>query len=395
MKKSFKIISIVNISNKDNLECDSGVHVQLGFGKEMEKRGHKYVIYSQIDPDYWIFQARKIELGNTKYAVRFGVPYADLLKNILKEGKVDFVLVNQPEIAASVKAILIEAKLYTTQIIIYVHYLPIYLININTGTLTLDPSLNEGEIGEIILSKVFEGCKIADKILVHSQWGADLLANLSEQKFGLSLSKKISIVPPPLDNALLEKIHDFEMPFSNFIAYPNRLYAHYGTSELFKQLHYIQKKNPFKVYVSDPLANQSINRKALDPESEKLRIELKNYPFILWGLDEDRKRSNYYNKLRNSLLVLAPNRKAALWSMSVADGMANARPALAPNAGGYKDLLPSDLLWNNERDLQEKLLSLLREPTTWKHYAKLCYSYVQYLNPSNVGKKLEDCLYDN
>lgn len=376
----------------ENIESDSGVHVQLGFGKEMTRRGHQYVVCSQVNPDFWPFEARKIELGYTKYAVRFGMPYAELLNILRIENEIDFVLVNQPETVASVKAALIEANLHKTKIITYIHYLPIY--KVVNGNVILDSSLNDGGIGEIILSRILEGCNISDRILLHSQWGEDLIADLFLKKYGKSLSEKITQIPPPADLMLFETEKNWDLPLEKIISYPNRPYAHYGTEKLFSQLNCIQKKYPFKVYVSDPLANQSITRKNLDSSSAKLRNELKRYPFIIWGSDEDRIRSNYFKKLTSSRLVLAPNRSAALWSMAIIDGMANGRPALAPNAGGFKDILPPDLLWNNEHEFQEKLISLLQEPQTWRHYAKLCYSSVQRLNPSSIGQKLEDCLYN-
>lgn len=300
-------------------------------------------------------------------------------------------MVNQPEITENVKAALFEAGHASTKILIYIHYLPI--LDLKEGEIIIDPSLDDCQFGPSILSRILEGCNRADRILIHSQWGADLLIKLARQRNMELAKQKISIVPPPGDAILFQTDKNWEMPSDNLVSYPNRPYAHYGTAELFKVLNRCQRNFPFKVYLSDILAKQSSSRRLLDSTSARVRSELENYPFIVWGNDDDRKRSNYLQKICDSRIVLAPNRSAALWSMSIVDGMASGRPALAPNAGGFRDLLPPDLLWNNERDFKDKFLCLLKEPDTWEHYAKLCHSAVQYLNPLNIGQKLEECFY--
>ena len=222
----------------------------------------------------WAAKGREMAL---KYEVRFGFPFRQLFTVLntiyLKEGTIDWVWVNQPEMAVAIKAVLAELGLNSTKILTYIHYFPI--VEFTNERIKWDVSLNSGGLARIIMGRILEGCSVSDLVFVHSDFSREMLlsvARINDVDISLTKVKKVPIPADPL--LCVDKTLNYNNDKKLVFGYPNRLYHHYGTSTIFTMLSMVNDSLDFSVWVTNPTNNCSEIRNANDEFSKMLKDEV-------------------------------------------------------------------------------------------------------------------------
>ena len=120
-----KILSILNISNKDNISCDSGYIFQCILSKQFEKMGHKYVIAGANCLEFKQAKELKckkeyINLGTNKFSSRFDFN-SDEIAKLIQKVKPDVIFNTQIELTSAIRSVLVWNKL-DIPIVTYCHY---------------------------------------------------------------------------------------------------------------------------------------------------------------------------------------------------------------------------------------------------------------------------------
>ena len=390
------IVSVLNISNPQHLDSDSGYITQELFGRELLRQKHQFILIAPIInqprvPCYYL------KLGNSKYEVRFGFPYSEFRKILgqiwKKYGHIDWIWVNQPEILTAIYAVKHELGFNDTRIFTYIHYLPILEFSEETRHWIWDPSLNGGQLALPIMRRIAEGCQLADIIGIHSQFGKNMLNKVADG-IGMPLRcEKIRVIPTATDPLFLtDKIQAPPLKKSILFGYPNRLYAHYGTSEIFTNFEQLCTKWNAKVWITNPTHNRSQDRKRLDPNSSVLEKNILTRDFVI-NFDDVPSRLKYRSLLVQSHLIFGPNRKAALWSLCLIDGMGMGIPSLAPNYGAFKEMLPAQCLYLDFPEMDYKIQQLLENEDFWMKNASECFFRAQKYLPFHQVTYLESILW--
>jgi len=387
------IVSLLNVSNPESLNTDSGYITQRLIGTELAARGHKFILLAPVharEP----FECHYTSMGHTKYEVRFGVNYRDLyckLRRVLKKyGAIDWVWVNQPETIAAIRAILSELGSDDTRIFTYVHYLPV--LRYQEGELVWDPSLNDGNLAPVIMNRIAEGCNLADAVGIHTEFGKKLLLSAAAEARATVDGAKISVMPIAADPMLIRnKPPVMENIQDTLFGYPNRLYAHYGTGEMFKYFEMMRQDLPLKVWISDQINSRSRLRQRLDPSTAAVAQKIRSCRFVVRFHDQ-KDRQLYRDIISRSSVIFGPNRTAALWSLSIIDAMGMGIPVMAPDAGGYREMLPQSCLWSDYEDLSNKVYNIIKNERTWLDIARKNYDRSLQYRPAVVVNNIESAL---
>ena len=398
----FVIASLLNVSNKEFLTADSGFITQNLFGQELVRRGHDFVLIGPFKRSI-SFPTWYLDFGDTKYAVRFGFDYLrfrKIIREILDKYKaLDWVWVNQPEIAVNVRMVLDELGLHDTRILVYVHYLPV--LEYSDRDWSKDPSLDDGGMVQTIMRHIAEGCTIADAVGIHAGFGKDLLCNVSEW-IGMHIgAHKVHVIPTATDPYLIAPASEIEARIKDkasrkvngmlYFGYANRLYTHYGTEEMFDYFGQACNRFNARVWVTNPTGNRSRARRSLDLASQSTEQRVLAQENVI-SFGKVLPRDEYKDWLSRSDFVFGPNRKAALWSLSLIDGMGMGVPSLAPNAGAFSEMLPVPCLWNDLDDLDCKIKALIEDEDLYFNIASECHRRAIQFLPVNQVTSLERIL---
>ncbi len=398
------VVSVLNVSNPQQLDSDSGYITQVLFGQELLRRGHQFCLVAPLGGQATV-PCQYLKLGESKYEVRFGFPYAafrKVLKQMLaKWGRIDWIWVNQPETMTAVHAVKQELGLAGTKIFVYVHYLPVLKFCSSVGARggggemewAWDPSLNDGQLALPVMRRVAEGCQQADAVGIHAQFGKEMLAGVAGA-IGLPLdSNKIHVIPSATDPFLVScESSKFPRASPLLFGYPNRLYAHYGTAEMFAHFGRLCQQWGAKVWVTNPTRRRSAVRKGLDSESASVEEAVLAREFVV-QFPAVPSRPEYRRWLLRSAINFGPNRQAALWSLSVIDGMGLGVPSLAPAAGAFPEILPPQCLFGDAADLDFKVQRLLEDEDLWVATAEESRARARRYLPVNQVTQLESLLW--
>lgn len=142
-----KILSYLNVSNVDDIECDSGYIFNYTIASELSSRGVRVDIIfpselrgriNKISSDSQHF----VEMGHTKYEVRYHFSWNEL-KRLIELLQPDVIFLNQAELTAHMKALLVEMGLdQAIKIVSYCHYPALHLNDDGIGAFFSGISLN-------------------------------------------------------------------------------------------------------------------------------------------------------------------------------------------------------------------------------------------------------------
>jgi glycosyltransferase involved in cell wall biosynthesis len=385
LNKSMKIVSYLNVSNPNNLLADSGFVLKKLLLETLSNFGHEIILIAPREAqNITTVKVIPIELPLTKYHARFDFDLK-YMANITQGlwNNVDILIVNQIELAAPLKVLTFLETKRNIPIISYVHYLPIDSIN-DEQELIYDSSLNDVGLGAWILGTIKTAIECADACVVESQFAKELLLT----KIGNP--KKLKIIHPPIEPELqyLSQVNPYNGKIK--ILYNHRLYAHYGTAELFDWIDVALKgyENDCEVLVTSPRGKRTQNQRNLDVHSENVANAICSRPYV--KIIEAKSRTEYHKVLETIHLGIAPLRSAPLWNLSIADVLATGRPVLASRSGAFPELLEdsSEYLFSERDEFIKKLRFLLECPPKPSHTIakKVC----QKFNPVNIAKQWEN-----
>ena len=242
------IVSYLNVSNQDQLAADSGFIFQKLLLEELRARGHKVALIAPesasglIDAEVIPFRSPA-----TKYHARFEFQWAELCSSMTTVWReCDVLLVNQPELAGSLKALSFLKSKRNIPVVSYFHYLPL-LNEEGDEHAMLDPSLNDGGLGPWVLSAIRAAVECSDACIVGSEFGRGLLHRF------VGTARTLSVIPPPVESHLQRLATTATNGTHLRLLYNHRLYNHYGTARVFDYLDRAFNHNgDFEIIVTAP-----------------------------------------------------------------------------------------------------------------------------------------------
>jgi len=382
-----KFLFFLNVSNQENLSCDSGVIFHQLLFSPLLKAGHKISIVAPSFSDKMPVNLIKYDFGDNKYQVRFSFDW-EKIKTIIENEQPDIVWVNQIELVSAFRA-LISTENYSCKLLSYCHYLPFYF---EKNILQKDESLAQFGLHRSILTRIVEAVGLSDKTFIQSNFAKNQLIQLSEDMSCTIDQSKIVVLPPPADPFLFKD--DIEVPSlqNKQILYNHRLYSQYGTDQIIELIEYYQsKKIDLSFVVTDMMSKRSKKRNSLDNSVGEARARLSSLDNVLFT-DEGTCRSGYKNLLMNSSLALAAPRRACVWSMSVMDCLGMGVPVFAPDYAFYPELLPNEMLYKSKKELYEKIDTFFSESNRKMPTKNISSLAKEYLPEKIVSKLSEELL---
>jgi len=377
-----KILSILNVSNREDAGSDSGVIFHSLLFPECQRCGYEITVAApfkiKIEGAKYIF----LEPGKNKYDVRFRFDW-DIYRKLIEETRPDIIFCHQVEQCAHVRALLVTLGLSEKiKLVTYYHYLP--ALEVVDDNIIWDPSLNHSGLAEIIFLKVLSALKTSDIFFVTSEYSKSFLKYLAKRyNFSFDI-QKVVVMPPPAD-----PFFELEKPIAfrenqKTILYSSRLYEQYGTDFLVEIIeHY--KNSDVKFVVTDFFSNKSLERKKLDTKTEEYREFLRNQNNVIIRDDGDNRQVYKDEIVANASLVLGPYRKNANWSMSMIDAFMMGIPGIGPNCASFPEFMPSNLIYNNKEDAIRLIDRLLFDKHFWESASEQCRKSYQRFMPSEIA----------
>lgn len=391
-----KIIAVCNVSNADDPSCDSGLIYQRILSDEITKLGHEYLLLLPKGPDYsglnFSCSTKEINLGIGRYSSRFNFDWHQLA-DVIHHHKPDILFNNQVELTTPLKALLVENDMPTVRLVTYCHYPALW--EGEKGDAIIDSSLDNNNLGFSIVSLILSAIQVSDAFIVQSMFAANLLLKAANN-YGIKLNKKISVVPPPCDPALLEPPSIKEVLNKN-VLYNHRLYKSYGTDQLLRLIKMMQNRDA-NFIISDPMPNRSEKRSMLNSTPKNYIMTMRNMRNVcIFSNGND--RSAYKSVIQRSALSLAAFRPSCVWSMSCIDSMGMGIPVIAPRYAAYPEFIPEDLLFSNLEQAVSLIDRILSNQSYWISMSKKSYENAMEFSPSiisgNIMKIFRDIQFDD
>jgi glycosyltransferase involved in cell wall biosynthesis len=355
-----KILSILNVSNRERLGADSGVIFHRLLFERLARKGAECVVAAPVDLGLLNVRWAAFEPGSSKYDVRFRFDWDAASRLILAE-KPDLLFVHQVEQTSHFRALLVTLRL-PTRLITYCHYWPV--IQIGEGSLVWDASLDHAGLAQIILLRILTAVLASDNFFVTSAYAQSLLLR-SSRHYNINVPvERVVILPCPADPEFIAaKPRSFNA--TNRILYSHRLYQQYGT-EFFIDIAGHYERSPIKFVVTDFFGERNAERTALDAFVDQYRTTLRSMSNVIVRTDgHDRKK---YREIVESVDIgLAPYRPNANWSMSAVDCMGLGIPVVAPNVASFPEFVPRELLFSSRDEAIVLLDRLLSDRDFWAH----------------------------
>jgi glycosyltransferase involved in cell wall biosynthesis len=379
-----KILSFLNVSNKDDIQCDSGYILQRILANQLVGLGHEFCLVSPIPIEGEKISNERFDFGDNKFQVRFNFDWIHI-QRIIERYQPDVLWINQPELAMNFRAILCALG-STAQIVTYIHYLPIHAVT--EEGVTLDPSLNNEKLGLPILLSVLGSVRISDKILVQSEFAKKMLCK-SLRNFRIPFEyNKIHVVPPPFDPLLYQSGRSTGSATKHII-YNHRLYKHYGTDFLLKVVKSLGKRQEVQFHVADLLASRNGTRQKLDNQVDQYRSVLRSQANVVFAANTGN-RNTYRDVIRNCRAGLAAHRHMAVWSMSAIDCLGMGVPVVAPNFACYPEFIPQNLLYSSDEEFRYILDHLLDSDRFWQEASQEGKQKIEAYSPTKTAHKFAE-----
>ncbi len=389
-----KILSIINISNEQDLTCDSGFIFQRIIASEFQKAGDTYILAGASCPSFQAieetnFQKRYLTLGTNKYSSRFTFNFSEF-ESLISQEQPDIIFNTQVELTAAIKSVL-EWNKKQIPLVSYCHY-PALWNNIETKVPELDQSLNQGNLCIPILFDILSALTTSDAFVIQSHFARSLIEKAAKY-YNFEMDKEIYIVPPPADPLLLSNKNIYLSNVDKnekMFFYNHRLYKTYGTETFLDLFSDIYKRFNVPCIISDPMPNRSTARTKNNSTPVLFREKIKNNPtFLLYNGDIP--RSTYKTNILKSIAAFAPLRKACVWSMASVDCMSVGVPVMAPKYASFPEFIPQELLYKTKDelfDLCENILTnrdfrLTVSEKSYKNSLNFC-SYNVYIQLKNI-----------
>lgn len=383
-----KILSIINISNEQDLTCDSGFIFQRVIASELTKLGCEYHIagsdckaFKKIESTFFI--KHYISNGTNRYSSRYNFNFEEF-DILLEKINPDIVFNCQIELTAAIKSVL-EFKKYKIPLISYCHYPALW--NNSSNKPLLDETLNGGGIGLNIVMNILTAVSIADKVLIQSNFAKNLIEK-AMLYYNIPYFNKIGVISPPLDDRIFDGKNHYLLneAYQSFL-YNHRLYKSYG-SEIFIELgEQIYSEFNLSCNVFDSMPNRSISRSSLNktPEYYKNIIRMKNNFHLING---NVPRDVYKRLLLQNLFALGAFRNTCVWSMASLDCSCIGIPVIAPNYASYNEFIPEELLFNDTKEAMNIIHNLINDDIFRSKMSKKAFAASKKFKADVIAKKL-------
>ena len=374
------VLALLNVSNHDDLACDSGYIFLRLLAEGLRGEGATLAVVGLNTGVIDGVVGYSSATSRTKYESRFSFDWG-VVAMAIRETRPEVVLVGQPEHGSAVRAILEEAR-HPARLVTYCHYLPAGSGRTSSGRPSLDPSLNDGGLGLPIQLAVIGSCHVSDRVLVQSEYAARRLHELADA-FGVPLpSGLVGIAPPPYDPELLSD--GPALPPARLL-YNHRLYRHYGTDFLVDLAEVLAERVEHELIVLDVLANRSLTRHTLDPYVRDAVGRLRGISTvrIVPGIGD---RPAYRDLLHSVRVGLAPYRRASVWSMSTVDCLGMGVPVVAPALACFPEIIPRGQLYHDVSEAADQVATLLESADAWRTASERARAAVESLTPERTAQ---------
>lgn len=383
-----KIVSIINVSNLQDLNADSGVIFQLMLANGLSNLGVSLCI---VGPPTKAFVQMPIpgcskaflQFGSNKYAVRFHFDWNAVLA-LIEAQQPDIIFVNQIELASHFRAVLTQINGKAVQLISYCHYIPILTPALRLDGMEVDPSQNDNSLGHAIVLKMAAGIVASDIVLVQSDYAASLLNDIMAG-LGIDRRNRVHVLSPPLDPAFLVSSVP-PRPGNTRIVYNHRLYEHYGTAAAIDLLSSVACECDAHIIVTDLTAHRSTERARLDTSVDLYKRRLRDLPFVQI-VGGSTTRAQYRGFVASCCAGLAPLRRGAVWSMACVDCMGLGVPVVAPRWASFPEFIPHQLLFDSTDSARVLFRKLLTDRAFWEETSEACIAAVQQLHPRVIARQ--------
>jgi hypothetical protein len=119
-------------------------------------------------------------------------------------------------------------------------------------------------------------------------------------------------------------------------------------------------RNRLSIDVLDPMGVRSAERQQMDASSEEFRKRFADIKGVKVR-DDGAIRVSYREQLERADFALAPYRRACIWSMSCVDSMGMGVPVIAPRFACFPELLPKELLYDDQKEAVEIVNRVCRD----------------------------------
>lgn len=387
-----KILSILNISNKDNISCDSGYIFQCILSKQFEKTGHKYVVAGANCPEFKQAKELKckkeyINLGTNKFSSRFDFN-SDEIAKLIQKVKPDVIFNTQVELTSAIRSVLVWNKL-DIPIVTYCHYPALWANNIKSRIPEIDQSLNTGNLGNKIVFDILTALQTADLFVIQSKFAKSLIVKAAKYYNIPYDSKKIIVIAPPSDPSFLDKKNKYITTLKNRknYIYNHRLYKTYGTQDFIDIFDRLHKQFGIQCVVLDPMQKRSPKR-ALQNNTPADFVKIMSKTPGMSIAQNNKTRNEYKSILNSGFACFAPLRKACVWSMACMDCMGMGIPVIAPNMAAFPEFIPQSLLYKNERQLNKIISKLQTNDAFVKQMSEQCFVSAHKYSPEKIAEQL-------
>jgi glycosyltransferase involved in cell wall biosynthesis len=360
-----KLLSFLNVSNRERPGCDSGVIFHRLLFSRLRRASWSCTIASPLQIRIDGVDDAFFEVGRSKYDVRFRFDW-DSAASLIVAQQPDIIFAHQVELTSHFRALLVtlgvRAKLAT-----YCHYWPILSIHEN-GVITWDPSLDHAGLAEVILFSIFSAVKTSDYFFVTSQFARELLFRAAAI-YNVKLSRDtVHILPCPADPDFLTT-EPRRWRIGRRVVYNHRLYRQYGTDFFIKLANELGSSGT-EFIVTDFFASRNHSRNALDPFVAEYRATLANMSNVLVRTAGDDRATYRYDILEMVNAGLGPYRLNANWSMSAVDCLGLGIPVVCPNLASFPEFVPPQLLFTSGEEARCLLERLLTDRIFWEECSR-------------------------
>lgn len=387
-----KILSILNISNKDNISCDSGYIFQCILSKQFEKMGHKYVVAGANCPEFKQAKELKckkeyINLGTNKFSSRFDFN-SDEIAKLIQKVKPDVIFNTQVELTSAIRSVLVWNKL-NIPIVTYCHYPALWANNIKSRIPEIDQSLNAGNLGNKIVFDILTALQTSDLFVIQSKFAKSLIVKAAKYYNIPYDSKKIIVIAPPADPSFLDKKNKYITTLKNRknYIYNHRLYKTYGTQDFIDIFDGLHKRFGIQCVVLDPMQKRSQKRASQNNTPADFVKIMSKMPGMSIA-QNNKTRAEYKSILNSGFACFAPLRKACVWSMACMDCIGLGIPVIAPNMAAFPEFVPQSLLYKNKRQLNKIISKLQTNNVFVKQMSEQCFKSAHEYSPKKIVEQL-------
>jgi len=180
-------------------------------------------------------------------------------------------------------------------------------------------------------------------------------------------SKKVTVIPPGIDNVAIKNIRDFTQ--RKFITFSGRISVEKGP-DIFLEVakHYADRDDLQFLFMGDGFFRDEI-------ENRSKRYHLKNITFAGW-IDD---REKYFDILGQTKVLIVPSLWVETFGIVILDAFQCGVPVIASNRGGVPLVVENNkhgfVVEPNVQEIISKLEAIISNRSLWEKMSKECLNY--------------------